>query len=142
MRVRAAGVVLLDPDPAGRTALADAMARLGWRVWPAGTPAEAAAAVVANREAIHAAVVDLRLPGLQGSRALGELGQLHPGLVRCVMSSDITPHAAAAFRRLSDTPLFPRPFPPEQLDHGLRERLARIEGVAPRLSGRTEACPC
>jgi hypothetical protein len=40
------------------------------------------------------------------------------------MAAGVSPHVAAAFRRLSDTPLFPKPVRVDRLDAALREMAA------------------
>src|SRR4051812_44293276 len=121
------GVLLVDPDPAERGRLKRALEAFGGSVWDAADGPTAVRTYADRRDEIGAAVVDLQLPGLQGSRVLAELGHLAPSLPRCAMSAEVTPYAAAAFRRLSATPLFPKPVRAEQLDAALRAMTAGTE---------------
>lgn len=123
-RVRLPGLLIVDPDPRTRDALARGMEGHGWRVWAAG---DGAAAVETYRQCgdrIDVVLVDLQLPGLQGARVLAELDQLNPDLARCAMSADVTPYTACAFRRLSDTPLFTKPLNVPALAFSLHEMVA------------------
>lgn len=115
------GVLLVDPDPGERSRVKCGLEAFGWCVWDAPDAPTAVRTYADRRDAIRVAVVDLQLPGLQGSRVLAELGELDPSLPRCAMAADVTPYAAAAFRRLSSTPLFPKPVRVDQLDAALRE---------------------
>jgi CheY-like chemotaxis protein len=114
------GVLIVDPDPADRAGLAAGLREKGWRVWAVGTRDEACTAVRALGPAVGVAVVDLRLPGLEGARVMADLVGLQPDLRPCVMSAGIDPGAAAAFRRLSDTPLLTKPLRIDHVDDVLR----------------------
>jgi DNA-binding NtrC family response regulator len=114
------GVLIVDPDARARFQLQRDLEARGWSVWVA---ADGAGAVRAYRERprdIDVALVDLQLPGLQGSQVLTELGQIAPSLHRCAMSADVSPYTAAAFRRLTDTRLFRKPLEIDRLDDALR----------------------
>jgi CheY-like chemotaxis protein len=114
-------VLLVDPDPPERNRLKRELEACGWSVWAAADGASALELYAERHDEIQVAVVDLQLPGLQGSRVLAELGHCDPSLSRCAMSADLSPYAAAAFRRLSETPLFAKPVRGTELDAMLRE---------------------
>jgi CheY-like chemotaxis protein len=125
-RGRLPGLLIVDPDPKARDALARGMEGHGWHVW---TVADGTAAVETYRrygERIDVALVDLQLPGLQGARVLAELDQLNPSLTRCAMSADVTPYTACAFRRLTDTPLFTKPLNVPALAFALQEMVVAV----------------
>jgi trehalose 6-phosphate phosphatase len=122
----AAGLLIVDPDAAGRAALAAGLRERGWRVWAVGTPDEARQVVLTHGSDVKILVVDLQLPGLQGARVLAELIQLQPELRRCVMSAEVDPYAAAAFRRMSETPLLTKPVRIEAAEPVLRSLLASV----------------
>ena len=69
-------------------------------------------------------LIDLQLPGLQGGSLLAELAQINPDLIRCATSDGISPYAAAAFRKVSDTPLFTKPLSARSLAFTLHEMVA------------------
>lgn len=129
------GVLIVDPDGRTRGQLQRDLEARGWSVWVA---ADGAGAVKAYRERpgdIDVALIDLQLPGLQGSQVLSDLGRLAPTLRRCAMSADVTPYTAAAFRRLSATPLFPKPVAVDRLDAVLRGLVA--DNPSPGGAGQT-----
>lgn len=119
--VRLPGLLIVDPDPQARDALARGMEGYGWRVWAVADGSAAVEAYTRHGDRIDAALVDLQLPGLQGARVLAELDRLNPSLTRCAMSADVTPYTACAFRRLSDTPLFTKPLNVPALAFALQE---------------------
>ena len=125
-RARLPGLLIVEPDPHVREALARGMERHGWHVWTAVDAAAAVETYQRYRDRIDVALVDLQLPGLQGARVLAELDQLNPGLTRCAMSADVTPYTASAFRRLSDTPLFTKPLNVPALSFALHEMIAAV----------------
>jgi DNA-binding response OmpR family regulator len=118
------GVLIVDPDPRERDRLAREVEACGW--WAVAAPDAAAAVEVCaeRRLELGAAVVDLQLPGLQGSHVLAELGRLAPGLARFAMAAGLPPYAVAAFRRLSDTPLLAKPVRGAELVAAVREAAA------------------
>jgi trehalose 6-phosphate phosphatase len=118
-----AGLLLLDPDAEARNELAAGLTALGWQVWQADTSEQATELVSVHGDSIQVALVDLQLPGLLGARTQSELGQRHPGLIRCFLSADISPYTAAAFGRLSSLPLFVKPLTAGELNTTLRAML-------------------
>lgn len=123
-RSRPPGLLLVDPDPRVRDALACAMEGEGWHVWCAPDGAIAVETYHRHRDQIDAALVDLQFPGLQGGRLLAELGQLAPALIRCAMSGGVNAYTASAFRRMSGTPLFTKPLDTHALACALHEMMA------------------
>src|SRR4051794_21949622 len=95
------GVLVVDPDHGERGRLQRELEARGWRVWVAADAASAVRVYAEQRDDVHAAIVDLQLPGLQGGRVLAELEQLTPEMPRFAMSADLTPYTAAAFRRMT-----------------------------------------
>jgi trehalose-phosphatase len=124
----APGVLVVDPDGAFRAEFAAAFRDLGWRVWTATESAGALDILRRRAGDIRVAVVDLQLSGLQGVRVLSELGHCAPHLVRCGMSAEVAAYTAAAFRRLSDTPLFAKPFDFQAVSATLRGLIGHADG--------------
>lgn len=124
-RNRLPGLLVVEPDPKAREALARGLRSHGWQVWATDGPA-AVETYVRHRDRIDVALVDLQLPGLEGARLLAELDRIAPALHRCAMSSDVTPYTASAFRRLSDTPLFSKPLNVPALAFALQEMVAAV----------------
>jgi CheY-like chemotaxis protein len=123
---RRPGLLIVDPDPTARASLARAMEAQGWRVWSVADGGAAVEAYRQHRVRIDAALVDLQLPGLQGGLVLTELAGINPDLVRCAMSADVSPYAASAFRRMSDTPLFTKPLDVRALAFTLYESVIPV----------------
>lgn len=121
---RPPGLLIVDPDPRPRDALARRMQEHGWQVWSSADGAGALDLFRRHRDRLDVALVDLQLPGLQGARVLAELGRLDAALARCAMSADVTPYTAAAFRRLTDTPLFAKPIDAPALSFALHGLIA------------------
>ena len=120
------GVLLVDPDPAERDRLRRELEACGWRVHVAADGAAAVQLCSEKGADFRAAVVDLQLPGLQGARVLAGLGAVAPALPRFAMLAGLAPYAAAAFRRLTRTPLLEKPVRATDLEAAL---------------ARPEACP-
>ncbi len=124
---RSPGVLIVDSDPRSSSELATALKAQGWRVWLATDGPSAVGTYRESQHQINVALVDLQLPGLQGGIVLAELAQINRDLVRCAMTGEISPYAAAAFRRMSDTPLFTKPLALRALIHTLTEMIAPVE---------------
>jgi CheY-like chemotaxis protein len=125
---RVPGLLIVDPDPRVRGELARGLEGAGWHVWVAADGRGAIDTYRRNRRDIDVALIDLQLPGLQGAQILTELADLDPNLVRCAMSANVSPYAASAFRRMSDTPLFTKPLDPDLLACTLHEMLEPVHG--------------
>jgi trehalose 6-phosphate phosphatase len=123
---RCPGLLIVDPDPTACAPFVRAMERCGWSVWVAAGGATALATYRDHRGEIDVALVDLQLPGLEGARVLTELRQLDHDLPCCATSEVVSPYAAAAFRRMSDTPLFTKPLAPRALSFTLLEMIAPV----------------
>ena len=121
---RLPGLLVVDPDSRGSADLAREIKKLGWQVWVAEDSAAAIEIYQELRHRIDIVLVDLQLPGLQGGSLLAQLAELNPALIRCAMSGEISPYAAAAFRKMSDTPLFTKPLAVRALAFTLHEMVA------------------
>ncbi len=115
------GILLVDPDAQERGRLKRELEACGWQVWVAADAPTAIRVYAERQHDIRAAVVDLQLPGLQGSRVLAGLAEISPSLARFAMSAELAPYTAAAFRRMSHTPLLAKPVRIQELDSALRE---------------------
>jgi DNA-binding NtrC family response regulator len=134
---RLPGLLIVDPDPRACEDLAREIKKYGWQVWVAANSAAAIKIYQGSPQRIDVVLVDLQLPGLQGGSLLAELAQINPDLVRCAMSAEISPYAAAAFRKMSDTPLFTKPLSVRSLAFTLHEMVAPVS----RYSGAREETP-
>ena len=75
-------VLILDDDEVVRESLADYFEDRGWRALRAATAEQALELV--TREAPDAAVVDIRLPGMDGNAFIRAVSETHPTLA-CVI---------------------------------------------------------
>ncbi|MCE9566718.1 MAG: response regulator [Planctomycetes bacterium] len=121
---RLPGLLVVDPDARQRVDLSREMKKHGWQVWVAGNSADAIKIYEELRHRIDIVLVDLLLPGLQGGSLLAEFAELAPHLIRCAMTGEVSPYAVAAFRRMSDTPLFTKPLSVRSLAFTLHEMIA------------------
>jgi HD-like signal output (HDOD) protein/CheY-like chemotaxis protein len=123
------GVLVVEDDDLVRESVAHTLARHGFRPVPAAS-AEAALPHLSSR-ALVAAIVDLRLPGLDGHAVLDACRSAHPGLPVILMSGDPTLDDALRAVRARADDLLCKPVAPPELVETLRRVLARA-AVTPR----------
>lgn len=78
------GVLIVDDEPDVRAYLGLALSREGFRVWAADGARQALELLRANPADIGVALVDVRMPGLDGPATLHELRRIKPDL-RCLL---------------------------------------------------------
>jgi PAS domain S-box-containing protein len=79
-------ILLVEDDEMFRGLLTEVLARLGYRVLPAASPADALAVLERNRGPLDLLVTDLVMPGKSGYQLSRELRERHPGLKVILMS--------------------------------------------------------
>jgi len=79
-------ILLVEDDEMFRGLLTEVLARLGYRVLPAASPADALAVLGRNRGPLDLLVTDLVMPGKSGYQLSRELRERHPGLKVILMS--------------------------------------------------------
>jgi CheY-like chemotaxis protein len=84
----APGILVVDDDAAVRDLLGAALTRYGFRVWLAGGGAEAVCLFPGLRGQVALALLDVRMPGLDGPAILRELRRLDSGLRCCFLTGD------------------------------------------------------
>lgn len=82
------GVLVVDDDPGIRGLLTAALARLGCAVWAAGNGHAAVQVYEQNRAAIDVALLDVRMPGLDGPQTLAALRAVDPRVRAVFMTGD------------------------------------------------------
>jgi PAS domain S-box-containing protein len=116
-------LLIIDDDPGIRETLAEVFRRRGYKASTAATGQEAMDK--ASKEVFHAALVDLRLPDMDGTELLGEFKKTHPDMVCCV----ITGHASCrnAIKALKDgaSGYFQKPLVIEEVVHGVEKALEK-----------------
>jgi two-component system C4-dicarboxylate transport response regulator DctD len=87
--VRPPGVLLVDDQAVVRDTLARWLQHNGFIVWPAAGGGEAVALLACHASAIDLALIDQRMPGLDGLATLKALRAACPALVCCLMGGHI-----------------------------------------------------
>jgi CheY-like chemotaxis protein len=82
---RPVGVLLVDDDLAVRDSLTRWLRGHGFLVWPAPGGAAALELLGSHAAEIDLALIDLRMPGMDGFATLAALRAAAPGLVCCLM---------------------------------------------------------
>jgi signal transduction histidine kinase len=118
---RTAVILVVDDEEPVRRIVADLLADSGHEVLVAASGAEAAA-ILARREDVALALVDLTMPGVPGEQVAAELRRLAPGLPLVFMSGYSAETAADAMARL-DAGFLEKPF----------DRAALLDAVAAAL---------
>jgi CheY-like chemotaxis protein len=104
------GVLVVDDESAVLDLLARALPRHGLRVWAAAGGEEAAALLAAHRGEIDAALLDVRMPGLDGPATLAALRGLRPALPCCFMTGQSGPYADEELLRQGASHVLHKPF--------------------------------
>lgn len=81
-------VLYVEDDPLTRQSVSNRLSRHGMRVLSAES-GEAALALVENRPVLAAALLDVRLPGMDGVETCTRLRKLYPGLPVVVCSANL-----------------------------------------------------
>lgn len=149
---RKPGVLIVDPTCEAGGAFVVGLEAGGWAVrLAADADADAAITTYAlHAEEIDVALVDMQLPGLEGMRVLNRLREMNADLPCVATTSPVGPYAAAAFRRMCDTPLYTKPLDARCLSLTLFEMAAPVvrakdEGVIqfrPLPVGRVHGARC
>jgi DNA-binding response OmpR family regulator len=86
---RQPGVLVADEDPAVRGLLTCGLRFQNFAVWEAESGVEAVELLRRYKDKIDLALLDLRLPGLDGLAILTVFAQVKPGLRCCVLGGDV-----------------------------------------------------
>lgn len=109
------GVLVVDDDALVLNLLHLLLRREGFPVWLARGGAAAIEVFRREQANIEVALLDVRMPGLDGPQTLAELRRIRPDLVCCFMSGSPEPHTAADLRALGIAHVFPKPFPIDEV---------------------------
>jgi len=82
------GVLVADDDPLVRTMLRIGLQVYGFRVFLASNGLDAVEIYRRERETIDVVLLDVRMPGLDGPRAIDALRVLNPRIRCCLMSGE------------------------------------------------------
>jgi CheY-like chemotaxis protein len=104
------GVLVVDDDHFVRSMLQLGLERDGFDVWLASSGREAIDVYRGHRERIAVALLDVRMPGLDGPGTLDALRELNPDVVACFMSGDTGDYGPDELRRRGATRVIAKPF--------------------------------
>jgi DNA-binding response OmpR family regulator len=115
---RLPGVLVADGDPAIRGLLTCGLRFQNFVVWEAESGAEAVELLRRHLDEIDLALIDMRLPDLDGLAVLGMAEQLKPGLRCCLLGGDVS--ADDALREAGAWRVFHKPFSFVEMAHCFR----------------------
>jgi DNA-binding NtrC family response regulator len=114
-------VLVADDDSVARGLLSEVLTRDGYEVRPAGDGAEALA--VCETHVIDLALVDLRMPGLDGLGVLSRLAALRPDVPVVILTAFATMDTAIAAIRAGAYDYLSKPFRMEEIRLVVRRAL-------------------
>ena len=135
MRMR---ILVADDEPGIRRFLTEALTEAGYEVLAACDGEEAL--TLCTKGPVHAAVLDLKMPGRDGLSCLKGLRQLQPNLVAVIITAYATVESAVEAMRSGADDYITKPFDVDQLLDKLA-RLLRLRAVLPvsLVNGNTES---
>lgn len=136
----ACGLLVAEDEREVRDALAWALEREGFSVWLAADGLDALDLYRAHCETIDVALLDVRMPCLDGPATLASLQKLTPEIACCFMSGDLGNYSDAGLRTQGAQAVVRKPLSVPQVAQLLRDaiavsRLARGREAVGRLSG-------
>jgi CheY-like chemotaxis protein len=129
---RRPGVLVVDDEAAVRAELAAALEREGFAVWAAAGGVATLGLCLREGGAIDVALVDERMPGMDGPEMLGALRRLAPRLPCCLMTARPEAYTAERLRALGAACVVTKPFRMAEVAAALR----RAAGLGPGGGGR------
>ena len=131
------GVLVVDDDADVREVLHEKLRQEGFSVWLAADGREALDVYHNHCETIDVALLDVRMPGLDGPQTLAALQKVTPQIRCCFMSGCLGRHSEEKLRDLGAAAVFSKPFWPDGVAHVLGE-LVRNGKCSMRPSGGSE----
>jgi DNA-binding response OmpR family regulator len=104
------GVLVAEDEPVLRKFLEEGLRRDGFVVWAAASGREAVDLFDRHGDAIRVALLDVRMPGLDGPQTFRLLRGLRPDLPCCFMSGDTGSYTEQDLIDLGAALLFRKPF--------------------------------
>ena len=117
----AASLLVADDDPVARDLLAEVLAREGYRVRAAAGGKECIA--LARAEPFDLALIDLRMPDVDGLQVLSALQALQPPVPVLILTAFATMDTAIAAIRAGAHDYLSKPFRIEEIKHGVAQAL-------------------
>jgi len=130
------GVLVVDDEHLVRIMVQLGLERNGFDVWLASNGREAIDLYREHRENIAVVLLDLHMPGLDGSQTLDELRELNPKVLACFMSDDTGAYQPEELRHHGAASIIAKPFFLDDLAdilrllaHGVPADLVPSDGV-------------
>jgi two-component system, cell cycle sensor histidine kinase and response regulator CckA len=116
-------ILIVEDEPGLRRLLAESLGHAGYRVIAAADGAEAMEVVFGHAAPIHAVLLDLDLPRIDGVQVRNFLGRARPEARVLVLSGQIRPEQRAQLEQLGRQLVVPKPFDLSVLGQHLRSEL-------------------
>jgi len=104
------GVLVADDDAEIRDVLNDGLRREGFSVWLAADGQDAVNTYCWNAGTIHVALLDVRMPVLDGPETFAVLKRFNPAVTCCFMSGHLGSYSSAGLRQMGAATIFWKPF--------------------------------
>jgi CheY-like chemotaxis protein len=104
------GILVADDEAAIRQVLEAALKHHGYAVWAAADGAAAVELFRAHQAEIALALLDVRMPMLDGPRTLAALHRLSPDLPCCFISGDSGSYSREELLHMGAAEVFKKPF--------------------------------
>ena len=127
---RRPGILVVDDDRDVRGLLQVVLGRYGFVVWEAATGLQALEVYQEWGSAIDLALLDVRMPGLDGPQTLVGLRRLNPALCCCFMTGDAGAYTLEDLIARGAVYVFHKPFRPFEVAQILRQLVNPPEAEA------------
>ncbi len=139
-----ARILILDDDRVFRRTLDRAFSSRGYEVWSAGCPEEAIK--LASQIEFHCALIDMRMPGMNGLDVIKELKEIRPSIKNIILTGHASIEDAVRTIKLGGYHYLTKPCNMEEIDRVINEALknspsiveegqAEYHGIVGRSSG-------
>lgn len=114
------GILVVDDEPSVRNLLDVVLQRQGFQVWLAADGRSAVQLYQRFARQIAVALLDVRMPGLDGPQTLAALQEINPKIGCCFMSGHTGEYTERELLQLGAVRVFGKPFPLAELGPFLR----------------------
>ena len=119
------GILVADDDQEIRDVLNDGLRQEGFNVWLAADGQDAIDTYCWNAGTIHVAMLDVRMPVLDGPETFALLKQFNPQVTCCFMSGNLGAYSSAGLRAMGAATIFWKPFRLVEVAQTLRKLALR-----------------
>ncbi len=117
----AARILILDDDQVFRRTLERALSSRGYQVWSAERPEDAIRLV--SQVEFHCALIDMRMPGMNGLEVIRELKEIRPSIKNIILTGYASIEDAVKTIKLGGYHYMTKPCNMEEIDRVLGEAL-------------------